>query len=190
MEPLRHYDASVDSGVLSRLKRLDPQLRVTFSRYALNPDTGRPIEMSGRLDPCTGEWLAGVVHDPAFYLWRKDDCSSHHFFVAAYPQFGHREVMLLEADLARFERPEDIERIVRERAERRRERQLSSVKGDRQEVRRANRKRIHDLVFEGKSGMREAKVSSYAGQSTRTSSAERQRFLADAKEDGWETREQ
>jgi hypothetical protein len=187
MVPVNHAAApALERGVLNRLKRLDPSLRVTWSPYALNPETGRPIEMSGRVDPESGEQLLGAVRDPAFYLWKKDPGSSHHFFVGVSPRFGHLEVLRLETDFARFYRPEDILRVVKTAADRRRALDRAAMEQLQRDKIRANRKRIHDLVFEGKRGLRSTKVVSYGGMTRRSSSAERALIEKEAREDGWE----
>jgi hypothetical protein len=104
MEPMSWIGASVDTGVLRRLKRLDKNLRVTFSPYALDLFTGRPIVCEGAVDTETGIVHNGPVLDPAHFLWRKDSLCSHHHFVKTYSLLegglGHLAVMHLEADLA------------------------------------------------------------------------------------------
>jgi hypothetical protein len=187
MEPKNHAAApAIEPGVLSRLRRLDRNLRVTWSPLALDVETGRPIEMELTLDPYTGEWLEGTITDPAYYLWRKDNNSSHHFFVAVYSEFGHPEVELLETDLARFHDPEEIPKLLRESNARLRQLGLRAKRELQRQKRKANKRRIHDLVFEGKGLRRSAKVASYPGAPTRTSSAERAQIEKEAREDGWE----
>ena len=187
MEPTRFDGPTVDYSVERRLHRLDPRLRLTWSPYALDHATGRPIILSGTMDPTTGDRCpVGPLKEPAFYLWIKNERHSTHFLVGIYPKFGHEELMHLENDVARqmdhkhvFDRLSAQSKALRDRAlARKRDLQKQKIS--------ANKKRIGDLVFEGKSGVRDAKVSSYAGQSRRASSAELNRIRKDAKEDGWE----
>lgn len=187
MEPLSHDGPSVERSVLRRLNTLDPLFRITWSKYALDPETGQPILGSGRLDPYTGEYVRpDPILDPCFYLWRKDSGSSHHFFVEAFPEFGYREIRQLESDLVRFMGPEEISRFVRTRAERLRQRALDQMQDRQIQKMKANKSRIRDLVFEGKAGVREAKSFSYSGQTVRRSSAEGGLIEQDAREAGWE----
>jgi hypothetical protein len=123
-------------------------------------------------------------------VWRKDELSSHHFFVTVYPEFGHAEVARLEADFARFMRPQDIGPMLRERAEARRLRALAANKQYRADKVVANKSRLHDLVFgdddRKRYGYREAKAFGYADQSKRTSTGESGLVRTDSHLDGWE----
>jgi hypothetical protein len=190
MEPIRFDGPSVDISVERRLRRLNPKLKLTWSPYALDHSTGRPIEMVGMMDPLTGERPTGPLKDPAYYLWLKDDSHGTHWLVGIYPHFGHEQLMHLEADVARHMDHGDVFDLLQAKAQNLRDRALTRRDDRKRGEREANRKRIHDLVFEGKTGYRDAKVSSYAGQTNRQSSGERKRFLADAREDGWELSEE
>jgi hypothetical protein len=177
MEPIRFDGASVDRSVLRRLRRLDKNLRVTFAPVALDTFTGRPILMSGRLDPMTGVILRGPVSDPGFYLWRKDRFSSHHFFVQSYPAgpaggFGHLEVLKLEMDLARHHSPDALWRIVENSYKTKHARAEAAHKQLMLDKALDNKKLIWDTAVEGKPLHREAKAFSYRGQAKRTSSGE------------------
>lgn len=191
MEPVGFADApAIDRGVLARLKRLDAQLRVTWAKYSIDPYTGKVILGSGRLDPVSGERIAGPVLDPAYYVWRKDELSSHHFFVMVCPEFGHAEVARLEGDFARFMRPQDIGPMLRARAEEKRQRALAANKQYRADKVVANKSRLHDLVFgdddRKRYGYREANAFGYAGQQTHTSTGESGLVRRDSAADGWE----
>jgi hypothetical protein len=186
MEPIRFDGPSIDYGVEKRLRRLNPRLKVTWSPYALDHTTGRPIEMSGALDCYTGKINQGVVKDPAYYLWIKDEAFNTYYLVGIYQKFGHEEVMHLEADVARHMDRDRVFEFLQERGKALRERGLARKRDLQAQKIRANKKRIHDLVFEGKDGVRDAKVSSYKGQTKRTSSGELNRIRKDAREDGWE----
>jgi hypothetical protein len=183
MEPRNWDGPSIDSSILKRLNRLDPQLVVTWSPYSLDVFTSRPIEGSGVLDPYTGEYVTGAVKDPAFYLWRKDEYSTHHVFVNTYPRFTNREVLALERDIARFERPQDIMRLFHERDSALRKRRKASHRAEQRDKIEANDSRINDLVLDGKLGRRQGKMFSYKGQSGRSTPGD---VEVDAKEDGWE----
>jgi hypothetical protein len=193
LEPINFVGApSLDLSVENRLRRMDKNLVLTWSPYALNPDSGKPIEHSGRLDPDPDAPVfrrGQPIHDPGWYLWRKDTHSSHHFFVCGYKEFGHPELDRLESDLAKLYSPEKILKLVRDRADERRAKGRAAYKAHKRDVRRANTKRIGDLVFEGKDGYRAARVTSYGGQTDRRSSGERDRIWMDNKEAGWETPE-
>jgi hypothetical protein len=187
MEPRTWDGPSVERSVLARMKRLDPQLRVTFSPYALDPMTCTPIEQSGILDPYTGEYNTGLVEDPAFYLWRKDECSSHHVFVKAFPRFTDREVLALERDVARFNRPQDIMRIFHERDTARREKALANKRELQNDKIAANARRIDDLVLGGKTSRRGGRSYGYSGQGSKGSPGD---VEMDPREGGWELPEQ
>jgi hypothetical protein len=174
MEPTRFDGPSIDRSVLRRLHRLDRNLRVTFSPWALDTLSGRPIEMDA-WDTTTGEGQVGLCHDPAFYLWRKDDASSHHFFVTSYTVqhgFTHRDVLRLEADLARFHSPKECWRIVKANYDRRREAETRAHRGLMLDKAINNRKLMLDAM-QGNVDLRRApKVFGYSGQAYRRSSAE------------------
>ena len=74
--------------------------------------------------------------------------------------------------------------LLHSRAEQRAERAEAARQQQREDIFAANQKRIGDLVFDGKSGMRTRNPISYPGQTDRSTPDER--FLIDAKEDGWE----
>lgn len=174
---------SIDHGVLRRLRELDPSLTVTWSPWALDVKTGRPIVGTGAMDPLTGDRAIGPTFNPLFYLWRKSDTCTHHFLVSVYEQFGHREVLSLERDVARFMRPEDIFRTFEARAAERRLAERAEYADRHQQISKANAARIGDLVFGNATGERDSKIVSYGGQKNRSTPG---RVLADAKDDGWE----
>jgi hypothetical protein len=182
-----HFDGvSIEPSVRKRLRRLDKQLLVTFSPYSLDPHTGQPIEARRGVDPETGERFGGLVHDPAYHLWRKDSYSSHHFYIRAYPQFTHREAAALENDIARFVSANHLGRVLREREEEKRAKALAAEKGFRQDKAEANEKRIRRLITGEDRGLRDVKSFSYAGQSSRVSAGEKGVIYKDRRADGWE----
>ena len=182
-----HFDGvSIEPSVRKRLRRLDKQLLVTFSPYSIDPHTGAPIEAKRGVDPETGEVFGGLVHDPAFHLWRKDSYSSHHFYIRAYPQFTHREAGMLESDIARFVSPAHIGRVLREREAEHRARLLKAEKAQRQDKAEANEKRIHALISGKDRGTRDLRSFSYAGQAKHTSAGESPVVMKDRRADGWE----
>lgn len=171
MEPRNWDGASVDRSVLSRMRRLDPKLKVTFSPYALNPFTGDVIEQDGYGEDC--EKLTGPCSDPAFYLWRKCDKAGW-IFVQSYPVtqgFGHREVLALESDLARWHSPDKVWEIIDAKTRGARERLAQQKRNDMRDKVMDNKKLAMD-VASGKSTFRDPKTFSYSGQARRTSSAE------------------
>lgn len=187
MTPFHHSAApAVDVGVLHRLRRLDPCLFLTWSPYSIDPLTGRPIIPHTSVDPTTGTLIqARPVDDPAWYLWRREENSTKVHWVTAIPGgfFGHQHVAKLEGDLARFMSPSAILRGI---AEKRREVDMRRKENYHQrhtDTIDANRGRVGDLLA-GRSGQRTAKIMSYSRQTNRGTPT--QRFLPDAREDGWE----
>lgn len=187
MEPI-HYDGpSIEPGVKRRLRRLDRQLRVTFSPYSLDTFTGYPILMNGMNED--GYYLRGPAKDPAHYLWRKDPCSSHHFFVMSYSVhtggFGHLQVRHLEGDIARHLSPEHAWRAVKEATDRNLARKAVHHKQYLRDKTVANKDLAWDIV-NGKHVTRSAKVMSYSGVGSRLSSYEKGEVRLDNRELGVE----
>ncbi len=187
---------SVDLGVLARMRRLDANLYLTFSTYGINPETTAPMEikigpdfaMYENMDRFHRRGNAWFIYDPSYYLWTKDP-EGRWVLVNTYPAvtgFGHREVQKLEADVARTMRPSDIVAAIYEHKERREAKAKADEHQAKDDVFVANKSRMHDLMFEGKTGRRQAKIVSYAGQKNRSTPGD---ILSDAREDGWELRE-
>lgn len=173
-----HSDAnapSVDRGVLRRMRTLDPNLVITWSEFAFDPFNGGYLLHAGR-----------PVKDPAFYLWRRDDNSSHHFLVSTYPNgFGHRQVLALERDLARFHSTDEMLRMLRDAQSAQRDRGLARRKDVQRDKIKYNESLIGDILG-GKSDRRQAKIASYPGQGRRGTPGEVQ---MDSREIGWEVPE-
>jgi hypothetical protein len=178
--------------VAARLRRLHPDLAVTFCRYAIDPRTSRPIEVyiedpevyRARVERRGG---SDFLVDPGFHLWIRDRFAPGKWLlVKSYPAdwgFGHREVAALEGDLARFMRPQDIARVHREAELARRRQRYRAQKQLRREVAEANMGRIRDLVDGKDRGTRQAKISSFGGQTHRGTPGE---IRKDNREDGWD----
>jgi hypothetical protein len=149
--------------------------------------TSQPIEQSGTINTDTGEFCIGPVKDPSYYLWRRDETSTHHVFVMTFERFTDREVLALERDIARFERPQDIMRIFHERDTARREKAMADKKQFQEAKRRANEHRIDDLIVGGVEGKRQAKSFSFPGQTQHATPGE---IEMDSKEAGWELPEE
>jgi len=115
---------------------------------------------------------------------RRDENSTKVRWVSSYQSFGHAEVLKLERDLARFMSPSEVLRRLLEAREHYLKRERCRFEDRHSQIRKANSKRIGDLVFEGKSGLRTRKIVSYPGQVNRGTPTEE--FLADSEEDGWE----
>jgi hypothetical protein len=188
MEPPNWDGPTVDSGVLKRMKRLAPRLKVTWSPYALDPTTGRVLEQSGKVDPYYGNVLTGPVKDPAFYLWRRDSSSSHYFFVSMYRTFGHREVHGLEGDIARLVRPQDILPIIQANEERRKATGKRAQRDTQRAKIAANKTKIEETL-EGKRDARSPRVFSYPGQGASKDTSGREIELQ-GREAGWELPEE
>lgn len=157
------------------MKRLDSCLFVTFSEWFLDGLTGQPVKTTW------GE----LVQDPSWYLWRRDRDTGEVHFVSMYKYFGHEQVARLEADLARFLSPDEIIRRTTEARTARLRQARETFAQVQQDKIAANKSRIVDLM-NGKSGFRTVRSYSYSGQKNRSSSAEQQQVLKDAREDGWE----
>jgi len=153
----------------------------------LDPLTGYPVEQPGVLNSETGEWEFGPVRDPAFYLWHKEEVSTHHVFVMALPQFTHREVLALERDVARFARPKDIMRMFHARDTERRAKLEAERKDFGVQKILANDEKIRSIMLGGDRDVRQGKSFSYPGQSSRSTPGE---IAMDDKESGWELPEQ
>ena len=174
MTPHSDADApSIDRGVAARLRRLDPNLVLTWHRYYLDPLAARPIITRA------GE----PVEYPSWHLWRRDDNTNHHHWIGDYVRFGQREVASLERDLARFYSPSEILRRMSEQRSRTLARQRQQAEDIQKDKLAANEHRIHDLVFGGKDGTRDAKTFSYAGQRSRATPG---RIQESGEADGWE----
>jgi hypothetical protein len=169
---------ALDFGLEQRLKRLDLRLRVTYSSFSLNPQTGQPI-----IDAVTGK----PVPDPAQYLWVETVEGWKH--VDTFPMsrggFGHLNVHYLELNkrTQATHKPEALFRLMKERLEVKQELAKRGHLDWRMQRTKANTKRIGDLVFEGKTGYRQAKPMSYPGQANRATPGN---VLSDPKQDGWE----
>lgn len=164
---------NLDPSVKARLARLDPNLEVTFSPYLVDPETRTVIETDAEAEP---------VHDPQFYLWIKCPDGKKRL-VNLYSHFGHEQCAALESDLARFHNPMEVLAIVagvREKLKQAKKDEFQQLQRDKIA---ANRNRIHDLIFEGKDGTRQAKPFSAPGLGSRSTPGT---ITMDPKEDGWE----
>lgn len=196
MELFSASDApSVDRGVLARLHRLDRKLLLTFSHFAIDPTTSRPVEVhpspDWEDDPEARAHLvrrgnAFFLLDPCYHLWTETP-DGRPMLVQSYPiskgGFGHLQVAALEADVARRMKPSEIAALWWKNQNDAKEREAKKLAQDRDDLIRANESRIHDLVFEGKRGVRDAKIASYPGQGKRSTPGE---IMMDDKEAGWE----
>lgn len=168
---------SLDRGVVSRLRRLDPRLAVTWSKWDINPLTTRPMIYKGN---------AIRLPEPRWHLWSRDS-DGRWRYVQSYLHFGQEQVMRLEGDVARrFTISEVIDGFERARQDAK-ERKERAIEDRRRGIRENNKSRIRDLVFEGKSGLRTRRIMSAPGVSCTTPD---QPFLADPKEDGWDLPEE
>lgn len=168
----------LDLGLERRLRSLDPNLLVTYSPWSIDPRDGQPIEdLDGQ-----------PVAEPAHHLWIRQPSGKYHhidLFPMALGGFGYLNLRYLEANKRATETrsPVDIYRLMQTRNELLRETSARKHREHRQDRAQANKKRIGDLVFNGKSGRRQAKISSYPGQVRHSTPGD---VLRDAREDGWE----
>lgn len=169
---------ALDYGLEQRLKRLDPRLKVTYSSFAIDPQTGYPI-----VDAYTGN----PVPEPAQHLWVKGPDGWQHvdYFPMSSGGFQHINVHYLELNKRTTEtvKPAALFALLEEKKAVRKELAKRRHTDWRQQRAKANSKRIGDLVFHGKSGYRQAKPVSYPGQTNRATPGP---VLVDAKQDGWE----
>lgn len=182
MQPYSHAAApSLDRGVLSRLRRLDRDLLVTWSPYALDPLSGKPIESVPHVDPIDGWKPGGAVEDPAYYLWLL--CTDGRVrLVGVYQHFGHLQCAQLEGDVARRFPSHELARRFMEAKARSQERGLVAQRDMQHQKIAANQSRINDLL-NGKLSRRQAKIMSAPGLSKRSTPGE---IEMDSKEAGWE----
>jgi len=172
--PFHHSAAPApDLGVVRRMRRLDPDLFLTWSPFALSGTTGQPL--SGP----TGR----PVRYPQWYLWlRCPDGKTR--FINSFQTFDHRNVAALESDLARFIAPRQVlaRRIMESDA--RRKRLEEAAQGRRMDAYAANKSRIRDLFVDGKiHDRRPARAYSAPGVSSRGTPGD---VPTSAKEAGWE----
>lgn len=168
---------ALDVGLERRLRRLDPRLKVTFSHWAIDPQRGQPIE-----DLLTGR----PILNPAQHLWLKTEAGWKHIneFPMDQGGFGHINVSFLEIDrwATTAVSEKDLFRKLQGRQEARKELERKRHTDWRQDRAQANKHRMLDLA-QGKSGQRQGRMYSYAGQTSRRTPGT---LLSDAKEDGWE----
>jgi hypothetical protein len=180
---------SIERGVLARLKRLDAKLAVTFCKLAISQLTSRPIEIHN-WDADTEHLIwrrsgTAFLYSPEYHLWLKQG-SERWSWIRSYPAeagFGHREVLYLEADAARFMRAQEILDRIRAQQEARQEKAKRDFVERQKDVTKANFSRIKRLVEDGDFGHRDAKAVSYAGQGNRGT---RGQVRKDDREAGWE----
>lgn len=182
MQPFSHPGGPrIEPAVRERLQRLDRALSVTFSPWALDPLSGRPIEWE-----VTGQ----PIPSPGFYLW-------HHLpdgrlrlvdFYEVERGFGHRELYHLEKRARAKGTPsqqvrEALAALGAEQVARR-----LACADHWHRVLKANARRMLANADPNVSIYRDPRFFSYAGQRRRTSSGEggRQRVMKDARKDGWE----
>lgn len=169
----------LDYGLQQRMQRLDPSLRVTYSDWCLDTISGQPIEVADTGKP---------IYFPAHHLWRHLN-DGQWVWINWFPMiaggFGHYNAYCLEIDKAISQSmdPENIYQMLASKKRAAEERAKDQHFAFRRDRALANRRRMWDLAVEGKSGYRDAKPSSYAGQTKRSTPG---RVLSDARADGWE----
>lgn len=184
LQPHSDSDApSLDRGVISRLRRLDPALVVTWNRYAHSPITGEILLGSGRLDPHTGVRVVGPVQDPAYHLWRRDESTGEYHLINSYPRFTQREVLSLERDVARYIAPRHVFAHIARAQEERRRREFDRLRAYQQDKAAANSSQVRDLVFGGLSQNRGARIFSGGGITRRSTPGD---VPMTPREAGWE----
>lgn len=185
---------ALDKTVLDRLKRLDSNVKLTYSRFVINPMDGSPLAMH-----VTADWYDHrpevvknlvkfgnnqYVLDPAWHLWAWTG-EGRWYLIKSYPAaqgFGHREVMALEGDAARWMKPSEIVAQAKRLEEEKVARQKAKYAEVRKEVLKENETRIKDYIYGKQDTDRDGKLFSYGGQSHRGSTGKVER---DSKEDGW-----
>ncbi len=186
-------DAPVlDLGVEGRLRRLDSRLRLVWSSWEIDPSTSLPLVTRA----------GGRIYGPAWHLWILEADGWHHIRQydarrkvgegdqarmesrSAAAAFGHRQVLALERGprLSGANPAAEAARAVRDAMEERTERMEREQAERRRDFQKANGRRMRDLAT-GKSGRRQAKMVSYAGQGRRSTPGV---VLENARRDGWE----
>lgn len=168
---------TLDQGLQARLKRIDPNLRVTFSQWAIDTATSRPVIY---------KYTGAPIPDPAHHLWIWSSRESRYFHINSFSMsqggFTHRNAQFLEQDAGRRMKPSALLQQMLKVRDQKREREKAAHDQLQQDKIRENKKRIHDLVFENKQSVRQAKIVSHGGQSNR---GLRGNVEMDAKEAGW-----
>ena len=170
-----YHDAgapSIERGVEARLRRLDSQLVVTWSPYTVDALTGQLV---------IDAWTHRPVYDPGYSVWLCVD--GDYRFVKNCASFGHREVGALERDVGRHMNPAHVMRAVSERQQRRMKVARDRYHEAQRDKVAANKKRIGDLVFDGKTSERQARIFSAPNVGARGTPGLVRR---DSREDGWE----
>jgi len=187
----------LDTAVAARLRRLDPNLAVTFCRYAIDPRSSLPLEcciedpppeIEARIERRGG---SEFLLSPAFHLWIKDkERAGRYVLVRSYPAevgFGYREVAALEEDVGRYMSAGEIVSTHRDLKDARAAKRGKASLELRKAVAKANMSRIQRFCGLGDKsrdrGERDAKIVSYAGQTNRGT---RGQVSKDSRSDGWE----
>lgn len=182
MELYTHPSApAISREVRRRMHAFDWRLAVTWSPVSIDLQTSYPINFRGQ----DGVWIPEPV--PVYHVWCKEEATGRYHYIRSHPRFGHREIDGLEADAARHMSPGELVHEQRKVVAMREERAKKAWVERNADKRAANKSRITDLLVDGKSGQRDAKISSYAGQTNRGT---RGTVMTDARDDGWELPEE
>ena len=158
----------------------------------MDPTTGRPL---------LTRW-GERIYAPGWHLWRLEPDGWHHIRQydarrrvgegeearmesrLASQAFGHRQVLALErgARVSGAHPEREAAAAVVDQLAARGERKEAQRLERRRDFKKANARRMYDLAT-GKSGRRQARMVSYAGQGRRSTPGF---ILEDAEKDGWE----
>ena len=180
MIPVNHSSApAIEPGVRKRLKRLDPDLFLTFTPQSIDPLTGSVVLYRGK-----------PVKAPHFLLWVKHSDGSVHF-VNVYAKFGHEEVGKLERDVARIWAPKDIQRNMREARQKRLTKQRELQAQRHKDKLNANKRKLAEITpvalgGEGKTDHRDVKIFGGPGMGNLSKDTSGKYLFPDGKETGWE----
>lgn len=181
-----HDAPALDVSVESRLRRLDPNLRLTWSKWEVHPQTSMPLQ------DADGNYIR--VREPdgkpsaRWHLWSKT--GERWYYVRQYARFDHIQVAHLEGDPARFKSPVQIAREGRQFREDELEKGYDDFTTLADDVREANGgliERALDLERQGRQselGTRQGLIMSFPGQANRSTPG---LVTKDAREEGWET---
>ena len=181
-----------DSSIIRELKALDPGLFPHFSEYELDKATGSPLLTAGGIP----------ILRPRWSIWQEDPKTGQMYFLFYHEDVNKPEAdrTFLPLDMRAVDRirqdlgrqgfsPKQVADMMMNSQKAWRDKREADMQDLREEVLKANKRKITEAMesMDGREGdaSRDAKTFSYAGQTTRTSGAERKIEKSD-KELGWE----
>jgi hypothetical protein len=188
---------SIAKEVVRELHQFDPSVRVTFSKFALDPMTGIPIEVDkakiliaeedfSTVDALVKRGNAYFVSDPRYYVWSQTP-DGDVVLVKSIPVregFDRRQIDILRQDRQSMERLVAFleEKFAHQRYGEKKAKQ--NWRDFQHDLVSANASRIHDLIVNDKvMTHRDAKIMSYKNQGSRSTPGQ---VPTTDREAGWE----